>query len=384
MSLDIHDLAAPSCELLALGEPTHSEPAFPLVRNELFARLAEHGFRSIALETDRAAALAVDDFVHGRTSPSLDAVMREGFSHGFGEQAATRQLVVWMREYNRDRPPRERLSLHGFDAPTEMVSAPSPRRHLEHARDFLGLDLDVAALAGDDDLWSRTEAIMDPAASVGATDAALRLRALADDLLTELYARAPELVAATSRTAWAAARTHLTTALDLLRYHRAAAEPLDPAVRTSRMLGVRDAVMARNLRDIREAERHRGPTLVYAHNRHLQGNPSHWTLAGMDLVWSGAGSIVRAVVGERYSFVAGSLGRSDALRLAAPEPGTHESLLDERVDTWGLTEATTDPAARVRRDPTPEQGYFPLDAETLATADAVLHIRDGAAAAASL
>lgn len=384
MSLDIDDLAVPPCGLLALGEPTHAEPAFPLVRNELFARLAERGFRSIALETDRAAALAVDDFVRGRTSPGLDAVMREGFSHGFGEQAATRQLVVWMREYNRRRPPRDRLSLHGFDAPTEMVSAPSPRRHLEHARDFLGLDLDIAALTGDDDRWSRTEAVMDPAASVGASDAALRLRAVADDLLTELYARAPELVAASSRHAWTAARTHLTTALGLLRYHRAAAEPLDPAARTSRMLGVRDAVMARNLLDIREEERDRGPTLVYAHNRHLQGNPSRWTLAGMDLAWSGAGSIVRAVTGERYSFIAGSLGRSDALRLAAPAPGTHECALDGRIDVWGLTEAATDPSALVRGDQVPEQGYFPLDAETLATADAVLHIRDGAAAAAAL
>ncbi|MFL1379278.1 erythromycin esterase family protein [Nocardiopsis protaetiae] len=384
MSLDIHDLAAAPCELLALGEPTHGEPAFPLVRNELFARLAERGFRSIALETDRAAALTVDDFVHGRTDPGLDTVMREGFSHGWGEQAATRQLVVWMREYNRGRPPGERLALHGFDAPTEMVSAPSPRRHLEHARDFLGLDLDIAALTGDDERWSRTEAVMDPAASVGATAEALRLRVVADDLLTELHLRAPELVAATSHAAWTAARTHLTTALDLLRYHRAAAEPLEPAARTSRMLGVRDAAMARNLLDIREHERHRGPTLVYAHNRHLQGGPSRWTLAGMDLAWSGAGSIVRSLVGERYSFIAGSLGRSDAMRLAAPEPGTHESALDGRVGVWGLTEAVTAPSARVRTDPTPEQGYFPLDAETLATADAVLHIRDGAAAAASL
>ncbi|MFL1427176.1 MULTISPECIES: hypothetical protein [unclassified Nocardiopsis] len=72
------------------------------------------------------------------------------------------------------------------------------------------------------------------------------------------------------------------------------------------------------------------------------------------------------------------------MRLAAPEPGTHESALDGRVGVWGLTEAVTAPSARVRTDPTPEQGYFPLDAETLATADAVLHIRDGAAAAASL
>ncbi|WP_306367782.1 hypothetical protein [Nocardiopsis sp. CC223A] len=54
MSLDVHGLAAPPCEPLAPGEPTHAEPAFPQVRDELFARSAEHGFRSISLETARA------------------------------------------------------------------------------------------------------------------------------------------------------------------------------------------------------------------------------------------------------------------------------------------------------------------------------------------
>ncbi|SHJ44921.1 Erythromycin esterase homolog [Nocardiopsis flavescens] len=385
MSLDITDLAAPPCEILALGEPAHGEPAFPLIRNELFARLAERGFRSIALETDRVAALAADRFVRDEdTGTRLDTVMREGFSHGFGEHAATRQLVLWMREYNLRRPPGERLALHGFDAPTEMVSAPSPRPYLEHARDLLGLDLDIASTAGDDERWSRTEAVLDPAASVGATPEALRLRVIADDLLAELYARAPEVIAATSHATWSAARIHLRAGLDLLRYHRSAAEALEAGARTSRMLGARDAAMARNLLDIRAAEHHRGPTLVYAHNRHLQRHPSRWTLAGMDLAWSGAGSLVHALAGGRYSFVAGSLGRSAALALAAPEPGTHEGLLDGRVAVWGLAEADTAPAARVRTDPVPEQGYFPLDAQTLAAADAVLHVADGAAAADAL
>jgi len=67
-----------------------------------------------------------------------------------------------------------------------MFSAPSPRRYLEDARDYLGLDLDIAGLAGDDQRWSRTEAIMDPAMSVGATADAERLRALGDDLLNLL------------------------------------------------------------------------------------------------------------------------------------------------------------------------------------------------------
>ena len=63
MSQDIATVVPPSCDLLALGEPTHWEPAFGTVRNLLFDQVVRLGFRSIALETDRVAALKVDDFV---------------------------------------------------------------------------------------------------------------------------------------------------------------------------------------------------------------------------------------------------------------------------------------------------------------------------------
>lgn len=384
MSQDIRHLVPTACDLLALGEPTHGEPAFPLIRNELFAQLTDLGFRSIALETDRVAALTVDGFVRGETADDLESVMRKGFSHGFGNLDANRQLVVWIREYNRNRSPQERLAFHGVDVPTETAGAPSPRPYLEHARDYLGLDLDIAGLTGDDERWNRTEAVMDPTMSVGAGPEAAWLRTFADDMLTDFHTQAPDLIAATSRAAWFRATTHLTAGLGLLRYHRAAAEPLEEAERTSHLLGVRDAIMAQNLLDVRDVEAGRGPTLVHAHNLHLQGNPSRWHRSGLEIRWSGAGSIVKALIGERYSFVAGSLGRSEALRLQSPEPGTHENFLDDRVHPWGLTEAVTNASAQARSAPPPEQGYFPLDGATLTTADAVLHVADGSAAAASL
>lgn len=136
MSQDIRDFVTPSCDLLALGEPTHQEPAFARVRNELFAQLVDQGFRSIALETDRVPALAVDAHVQ-EGAGDFDEVMSEGIAFGRGELAPNRQLITWMREYNRTRPPAERLAFHGIDAEMENMSAPSPRRYLEHARAYL-------------------------------------------------------------------------------------------------------------------------------------------------------------------------------------------------------------------------------------------------------
>ncbi|WP_330336160.1 erythromycin esterase family protein [Streptomyces sp. NBC_00557] len=373
MSQDIRDFVTPSCDLLALGEPTHREPAFGRIRNELLPRLAACGFRSIALETDRVAALAVDDYVQGGAG-DLDAVMREGFSHGFGDQEANRRLVGWMREYNRHRPPEERLAFHGFDAPMETMSAPSPRTFLEHARDYLGLRLDIAGLTGDDARWSRPEAVLDAAMSPGATPEAERLRSIADDMLTTLYARAPQRIAATSRDEWFRARIHLTAALGLLRYHRQSARPLGRSARIAGLAAVRDALMAQNLLDIRGIEEERGATLVFAHNHHLKRSPSIWGEGDLAVEWSGAGAIVGALLGPRYVCVAGSLGRSEVLGLGDPAPDTYEGLLQSRIPTWGLAAATAPPDARTRTDTRPEQAYFPLDRATLEAVDAVLHI----------
>jgi erythromycin esterase-like protein len=373
MSQDITAFVTPSCELFALGEPTHQEPAFGLVRNALFGQLAGLGFRSIALETDRVAALAVNDFVQNGAG-TLDAAMSDGFSHGFGDLDANRRLVAWMREYNEHRPEEERLAFHGFDAATESMSAPSPRRYLEHARDYLALDTDIAGLAGEDDRWSRTEAVMDPAMSIGATSEARRLRVIAEDMLASLYARAPGLVAATSRAEWFAARTHLTAGLGLLRYHHECAQPVEQGARLCRLITTRDTIMATNLLDLRDIEARRGGTLVFAHNGHLQRNPGSMGMAGTVLTWFSAGAIVASLVDDRYTFVAGSLGRSDALGLPEPAPDTYEGHLQRGTATWDLTAASTVPSAGRRTDATPQQGYFPLEQATLDGADGVLHI----------
>ncbi|QKV77714.1 erythromycin esterase family protein [Amycolatopsis sp. Hca4] len=328
------DLADFTAELLALGEPTHFEPACARLRNDLFARLAEHGFRSIALETDRVAA--------------LDG----GFSHDLGEVAANRQLLAWLREYNETAG--EPLACHGFDAPMEMFSAPSPRPYLEHVRDYLGFDADIAALTGEDERWSRSEAILDPARSPGATAEARALRVIADDLLVALQARAPRLDAA-----WWRARANATAGRGLLRYHAASARPGDRDTRIARLAGLRAVLMAENLLDIRAIEARRGPTLVFAHNGHLQRTGP------------GAGAIVGALLGERYAFVAGSLGHSDAIGLGEPAPDTYEGVLQQDTKTWRLAAV---PDGRKRTDTKPDRGYFGLDADVLDGAAAVWHI----------
>ncbi|TDP96283.1 erythromycin esterase family protein [Labedaea rhizosphaerae] len=374
MSHDIRAFLPADCDLLGIGEPTHQEPGFGRIRNELFAQLTELGFRSVAMETDRVAALVVDEFVRDGVG-TLDTVMSEGFSHEFGALEPNRELVSWMHEYNMDRPPADRLAFHGFDAAMETMSAPSPRAYLEHARDYLGLDLDIASLAGDDEQWSRVEAVMDPAMSPGATAEADQLRVLADDLLLALYTRAPELIAITSRARWLAAKAHLTAGLGLLRYHKQCAQPLELNARIAKLSNCRDALMAQNLLELRQLESGRGPTLVSAHNSHLQRSPSAWRDDNIDFGWLGAGATIGALLGQRYTVVAGSLGCSAAIGLAEPPPHTYEASLQDRVTDWALIPTDEVAPAEKRTDTNPRQGYFPLDKTILDGIDVVLHLR---------
>lgn len=367
MSQDIREFLPPSYDVLALGEPAHLDHTISRIRNDLLFQLADQGVRSIAVESDRVAALAVDEYVRKGVG-SLDQAMAEGFSHGLGAVDANRELVARICEYNQDRPPAEQLAFHGFDAATENMSAPSPLAYLEQARAYLKLDHDLASLAGDDERWSRTEAIMDATQSPGDTEDAERLRALGGEMLRQL----DDQPADTEE--WRGARIHLTAGLGLLRYHKQSAQQEEQAARIYRLLSLRDGLMAQNLLEIRALEARRGPTMLFAHNTHLQKHHGEWRLGEMDLGWIGAGAIVAALWGDRYVFVAGSLGSSAQLELGEPDPATHEGLLQKEIGTgWGFTTKDVR-SGRPRNDHNPRQGVIPLNPATLDGADAVLHV----------
>ncbi|KAF0964599.1 erythromycin esterase family protein [Rhodococcus sp. T7] len=264
--------------LLGFGEPMHGEEGFLLLRNQMFRYLVEReGYRSIAIESSCLKGILVDFFVRGASGLPLDEVMAQGFSHGFGESSANHDLVRWMAECNSRRDPDEQVRFSGFDGPIEMTSADSPRQALifldTYLRTHLGeRDLPctpdrISALIGDDDRWSDPAVAMDPTRSVGATAEAGQLRLIADDLMTLLASEAPRLVAAGTRDAWWEAELHGRVATRLLSYHAGMAE--NSPRRITRLLGIRDTLMADNLSALVRREADRGPTFVFAHNGHL-------------------------------------------------------------------------------------------------------------------
>ncbi|MGG7575706.1 erythromycin esterase family protein [Streptomyces sirii] len=370
--------------LLALGEPTHGEDTLLDLRNELFQQLVEQeGYRTITIESDCMMGLVVDDYVTSGTG-TLDEVMTRGFSHGWGTSAANRELVRWMRDYNDGRPAAEQLRFAGFDGPLEITGAASPRQSLIALHGYLAAQVDadllpctaeiLDRLLGADDRWTRPDAMMDPARSVGQSAEAKELRLLADDLVALLDAQTPRLLTATSRGDWDRARLYGRTATGLLRYHFWMADT-SPA-RMTWLVSLRDRMMADNLLALAE----RGPTLVHAHNAHLQRDQSSMRMGGQPLEWWSAGALVSAHLGEEYAFLATALGTLRHHGVDTPPPDTLEGLLyalpEDRyvVDAPRLTAAVGDtlPTPHV----SPYFGYFPLDPAHLAGYDGIVFIKD--------
>ncbi len=368
-------------QLLALGEPTHRVEDFPSWRNRIFRILVEeYGYRSIALESDVLAGLRVDTHVTSEAD-SLDDIMQHGFSHGFGEVRANRELIAWLQSFNRGRDEADRVRFYGFDAPMENMWAASPRHALLELHAFLSAHLPdlpidastITRLCGDDARWTNEAAAMDPAQSVGASEIAKALRWLADELLTLLVTERPHLDVHPD--AFWHARLHARTAQGLLRYHAVMAD--NAPNRVARMLSLRDMMMADNLMSIAEREAPRGPTLVFAHNTHLQRHLGRWTFGTMDMVWCPAGVHLTARLGERYAFIATAVG--EGAGLPRPPTTTLEGWLSQQSSSPQLYASQALgrilPSSLTKRtDTSGNPGYSPLKPEHLQQTDGVLFL----------
>ncbi|MFG2650613.1 erythromycin esterase family protein [Streptomyces sp. NPDC048436] len=374
-------LLSPATRLLGLGEPTHGVEAFPELRNELFRHLVEHeGYRSIAMESDCLDALVADAYVTDGIG-TLDDALARGFSHGFGSSPANRELLRWMRAYNEQRTPDERLRFYGIDGPLEMTGAASPRTPLTALHDYLAPHIDLAwsretldASLGPDERWSDPGTLMDPTRSIGRTPEARELRQIADDLGVLVAAHAPHLTAATSPDDFWRAELHARTATGLLRYHAGLADTAP--TRIGALLGLRDLMMADNLDAVVRREAPRGPTLAFAHNGHLQRDKSQMRFAGLPLQWWSAGAIIGTRLGDRYSFAATAFGTRGS---DVPHPDTLEGVLSSLPHS----RAVVDPdqlTAALDRELNPrvpaDHTYAALDPTTTDRTDAIVFVKE--------
>jgi erythromycin esterase-like protein len=324
-----------SIEMLGIGEPMHGDEAFLRLRNSLFRRLVEtRGYSAIAVESSYPRGRIANEFVMGHRPDSCNDVSSLGFSHGFGELAANRELVEWMCSYNTDPSHGTKLQFYGFDAPTEMMYSDSPRQLLDVVLDY-AVSVEPAEfgprreriinLIGDDAAWENTEANMDPSKSIGGSANAQALRLELEDLITALRIRRPELVARSDDDSYQEAEHCASLARQLLTYHASVARPSEN--RLTELLGMRDLMMADNLAYIVNRERRRGRVLVFAHNSHLKRGEAQWQLGPQLLRWWPAGAQMNQMMGDKYAVIGVGVSTWQSQGIGQPENGSLESRL---------------------------------------------------------
>ncbi len=112
--------AAGDARLVLLGESTHGTHEFYIWRDRLSRRLiAERGFSFIAVEGDWSALVPLDRYVRHREDASTSAhaalLSIERWPRWVWANQELAALGEWLRQFNQERAPTDRIGIHGID-----------------------------------------------------------------------------------------------------------------------------------------------------------------------------------------------------------------------------------------------------------------------------
>lgn len=311
--------------LLGFGEALHGAEELLQLRNGLFRRLVEaHGYSAIVLESSFPMARFADDYAAGRGPAAYETVRDTGFSHGYGQLSANRELLEWMRAYNADPGHCVKLRFYGCDLPRRSTphydmagDIASPRQLFHFVLDYLA----ALDMRGTQERRERIDALLaqqDPAAAAS-------LRVALEELIRELRTRQPALVAAGDAHRFAETLQYARLARHLLNYCAAAAANAGD----STYHGIRDLAMADNLAYIVARESGRGKVFAFTHNLHLRRGQAVW----FSSTWWSAGAHLQQILGERYAVIGSALGSSQTNGFGPAAAGTLEARLTSLPET---------------------------------------------------
>ncbi|MDX9710871.1 MAG: erythromycin esterase family protein, partial [Trichloromonas sp.] len=111
---------AQGARLILLGDGSHGTYDFYRVRAHISQRLiTEQGIDFFAIEGDWASTAAVDRYVrHLPGAAGSAAAALRAFNRWPGwvwQNTEFERLVEWLHQFNRERPPEQRVALYGMD-----------------------------------------------------------------------------------------------------------------------------------------------------------------------------------------------------------------------------------------------------------------------------
>ncbi len=110
-------------KIIGLSEGTHGMIEPIQFRNELLKFLIEQGrIGVVAIESGTVESKLAYDYVNG-ADIDIDTVLQDGIVCGFGGIDLNRDLLVWLRNYNQNKPKERKVHFYGYDIPG---CAPNP------------------------------------------------------------------------------------------------------------------------------------------------------------------------------------------------------------------------------------------------------------------
>lgn len=101
-------------KIVGLGEATHGNKEFQLLKKDVFEALVNHNScRIFALEGDFGGCAKVNDYIQGADGTAREVVSEIGFA--IYRTKEMEELIQWMHDYNQNAKENEKLKFYGFD-----------------------------------------------------------------------------------------------------------------------------------------------------------------------------------------------------------------------------------------------------------------------------
>ncbi len=289
--------------LLAFGEEVHGVGTLIEIKSRIFRWLvANRGFDTFILEDDLAGCMAIDDFIQGRGEAKSPPI--SGLYWCWNNQDIA-DLVLWMREFNAQRPQASRpLRFFGIDMQSSATASAWLGRYLAGHEPESWSQHEEVLVAIRDKGWTLAEL---PAEEFGLITGAL---AELERILGATPVKQPDSAALAERSI---ARRLVRTLQQHAEFQVAMKAP--DAV----SFGLRDRFMAENARWVLKQQGPESRVAICTANAHaaLKNYAVNWQ--GTTGTVSSMGSFLRAELGANYLAI--GLFRNQGEYLPDPRSG---------------------------------------------------------------
>ncbi len=276
-----------NASVVGMGESTHGTREFFRLKHRVFEYLVRNkGFTHFGIEGAWGESSEIDAYVQGGPGDASQLLQRLGFWTWNTEEV--RDLIVWMREWNRTAPSNQRVRFQGFDM--QSVSTPLDSidayvtRALPTQRAFV--DASLGCLSA---YRRRGNTTTSPMAAYRAQPVAARdaCRAGIDSVTSIMRAQHTTLNTPTT--------TYMLQSMHIVQQWESMANEESQSLRSA----IRDSSMAANVLWLQSQAPSGTRMMLWAHNAHV-------AVSG---TWMGA--LLRDALGTQYRSVALMFRRGD-------------------------------------------------------------------------